>query len=151
MNLTKLRLIQFRAGYNLPVHAGRAKGIFERHGLDIEVIYTPGSLYISEALRKGEIEIGHTGADDIVADVEHSGGGPGGLFIFMGLHSGLLSIVGAPGKTTVDALRGQELAVDARASGLFLFWKNSCVLADLVLATTNLSKSGASISVIRHS
>jgi ABC-type nitrate/sulfonate/bicarbonate transport system substrate-binding protein len=99
MNLTKLRLIQFRAGYNLPVHAGRAKGIFERHGLDIEVIYTPGSLYICEALRKGEFEIGHTGADDIIADVEHSGGGPGGLFIFMGLHSGLLSIIGAPGKT----------------------------------------------------
>ena len=120
MALTKLRLIQFRAGYNLPVHAGRAKGIFERHGLDIEITYTPGSLYISEALRKGEFEIGHTGADDIVADVEHFGGGPEGLFIFMGLHSGLLSIVGAPGKTTVESLRGQELAVDARASG-FVF------------------------------
>ena len=120
MALTKLKLIQFRAGYNLPVHAGRAKGIFERHGLDIEITYTPGSLYISEALRKGEFEIGHTGADDIVADVEHFGGGAGGLFIFMGLHSGLLSIIGAPGKATVESLRGQELAVDARASG-FVF------------------------------
>src|SRR5262245_47691389 len=120
MALTKLRLIQFRAGYNLPLHAGQAKGIFERHGLDIEITYTPGSLYISEALRKGEFEIGHTGADDIVADVEHFGGGAGGLFIFMGLHSGLLSIVGAPGKTTVESLRGQQLAVDARASG-FVF------------------------------
>src|SRR5262245_60793679 len=120
MALTKLRLIQFRAGYNLPVHVGRAKGIFERHGLDIEITYTPGSLYISEALRKGEFEIGHIGADDIVADVEHFGGGAGGLFMFMGLHSGLLSIVGASGKTTVESLRGQELAVDARASG-FVF------------------------------
>jgi ABC-type nitrate/sulfonate/bicarbonate transport system substrate-binding protein len=82
--------------------------------------YTPGSLYTSEALRKGEFEIGHTGADDIVADVEDFGGGPSGLFIFMGLHSGLLSIVGAPGMTTVESLRGKELAVDARASG-FVF------------------------------
>jgi len=120
MALTKLRLIQFRAGYNLPVHAGREKGMFERNGLDIEVTYTPGSLYISEALRNREFEIGHTGADDIVADVEHFGGGSKGLFMFMGLHSGLLSIVGAPGKTTVESLRGQELAVDARASG-FVF------------------------------
>jgi ABC-type nitrate/sulfonate/bicarbonate transport system substrate-binding protein len=120
MALTKLRLIQFRAGYNLPMHAGREKGMFERNGLDIEATYTPGSLYISEALRNGEFEIGHTGADDIVADVEHFGGGPKGLFMFMGLHSGLLSIVGAPGKTTVEALRGRELAVDARASG-FVF------------------------------
>jgi ABC-type nitrate/sulfonate/bicarbonate transport system substrate-binding protein len=119
-SVTKLRLIQFRAGYNLPVHAGREKGIFERQGLDVEITYTPGSLYVSEALRKGEFEIGHTGADDIVADVEDFGGGPSGLFIFMGLHSGLLSIVGAPGMTTVESLRGKELAVDARASG-FVF------------------------------
>ena len=119
-SLTKLRLIQFRAGYNLPVHVGRDKGIFERHGLEIEMTYTPGSLYISDALRKGEFEIGHTGADDIVADVEDFGGGPSSLFIFMGLHSGLLSIVGAPGMTTVESLRGKELAVDARASG-FVF------------------------------
>ena len=94
--------------------------MFERNGLDIEVTYTPGSLYISEALRNREFEIGHTGADDIVADVEHFGSGSKGLFMFMGLHSGLLSIVGGPGKTTVESLRGQELAVDARASG-FVF------------------------------
>lgn len=119
-DVTSIRLIQFRAGYNLPVHAGREKGIFGRHGLEIEITYTPGSLYISEALRKGEFEIGHTGADDIVADVEDFGGGPSGLFIFMGLHSGLLSIVGAPGMATVESLRGKELAVDARASG-FVF------------------------------
>jgi ABC-type nitrate/sulfonate/bicarbonate transport system substrate-binding protein len=119
-NVTRLRLIQFRAGYNLPVHAGREKGIFERHGLEIEMTYTPGSLYLSEALRKEEFEIGHTGADDIVADVEDFGGGPSGLFIFMGLHSGLLSIVGAAGMRTVESLRGKELAVDARASG-FVF------------------------------
>jgi ABC-type nitrate/sulfonate/bicarbonate transport system substrate-binding protein len=71
-------------------------------------------------LRKGEFEIGHTGADDIVADVEDFGGAPSGLFIFMGLHSGLLSIVGAPGMKTIESLRGKELAVDARASG-FVF------------------------------
>ncbi len=44
-SLTKLRLIQFRAGYNLPVHAGRENKIFERHGLDIDITYTPGSHY----------------------------------------------------------------------------------------------------------
>jgi ABC-type nitrate/sulfonate/bicarbonate transport system substrate-binding protein len=42
--VTKLKLIQFRAGYNLPVHAGREKGIFERHGLEVKITYTPGSL-----------------------------------------------------------------------------------------------------------
>lgn len=115
-----LRLIQFKAGYNLSVHVGREKEIFERHGLEIEFTYTPGSLYLSEALRNEEFEIGHTGADDVVADVEDFGGGPSGLFLFMGLHGGLLSVVGAPGMKTVESLRGKELAVDARASG-FVF------------------------------
>lgn len=119
-SLRRLRLIQFKAGYNLPVHVGREKGVFARHGLEIDFAYTPGSLYLAEALRNGEFEIGHTGADDVIADVEHHGGGPGGLFLFMGLHSGLLSLVGAPGKNTVESLRGQALAVDARASG-FVF------------------------------
>ena len=119
-NLTRLRLIQFKAGYNLPVHAGREKGIFARHGLEIDFAYTPGSLYLAEALRKGEYEIGHTGADDVVADVEDYGGGPDALFLFMGLHSGLLSLVSAPGLDTVESLRGKPLAVDARASG-FVF------------------------------
>jgi len=118
--ITRLRLILFRAGYNLPIHAGQERGIFARHGLEIDISYTPGSLYSSEALRRGEFEIGHTGADDIVADVEDFGGGASGLFIFMGLHSGLLSVVGAPGLTSVESLHGKELAVDARASG-FVF------------------------------
>lgn len=119
-HLQRLRLIQFRAGYNLPVHVGREKGIFERHGLEIDFVYTPGSLYLAEALRKGEFDIGHTGADDVIADVEAYGGGPSGLFLFMGLHSGLLSLIGAPGMNTVESLRGKTLAVDAHASG-FVF------------------------------
>ncbi|HET8563056.1 MAG TPA: ABC transporter substrate-binding protein [Candidatus Binatia bacterium] len=119
-SLTGLRLIQFKAGYNLPVHVGREKGIFERHGLEVEVAYTPGSLFLAEALRRGEFEIGHTGADDVVADVEDFGGGPAGLFLFMGLHSGLMSVVGAPHICTVASLRRKLLAVDARASG-FVF------------------------------
>jgi ABC-type nitrate/sulfonate/bicarbonate transport system substrate-binding protein len=119
-NGTRLRLIQFKAAYNLPVHVGREKGIFARHGLEIVFTYTPGSLYLAEAVRKREFDIGHTGADDVIADVEDYGGAPDGLFLFMGLHSGLLSLVGAPGMNTIESLRGKRLAVDARASG-FVF------------------------------
>jgi ABC-type nitrate/sulfonate/bicarbonate transport system substrate-binding protein len=128
-HLQQLRLIQFKAGYNLPVHVGREKGIFERHGLEIDFAYTPGSLYLAEALRKGKFEVGHTGADDVIADVEDYGVGPDGLFLFMGLHSGLLSLVGAPGMNTVESLRGKTLAVDARTSG-FVF-----ILEELLRST----------------
>ncbi len=112
--LTPIRLIQFRAGYNLPVHVAIERGHFARLGLEVEVTYTPGSAYLSEALRTGKFQIGHTGADDVESD--------GGLvlFLFMGLHSGLLSLVGSPETRDVESLRGKSLAVDARTSG-FVF------------------------------
>jgi ABC-type nitrate/sulfonate/bicarbonate transport system substrate-binding protein len=119
-NVKRLRLIQFKAAYNLPVHVGREKGVFAEHGLELDFDYTPGSLVLADAVRKGEFDIGHTGADDVIADVEDYGGAQDGLFLFMGLHSGLLSLVGAPGMSTVESLRGKKLAVDARASG-FVF------------------------------
>ena len=56
-----LKLIQFRAAYNLPIHAGIETGIFSRHGFALETAYTPGSLYISQALKEGRYDIGHTG------------------------------------------------------------------------------------------
>ena len=113
-----IKLLQFRAAYNLPVHVGIETGIFARHGLTVETEYTPGSLYLSQALREGRCDIGHTGADDIIADVESNGSSD--LFIFMGLHSGLFSLVGSPDCTSVDALVGRSIGVDAKTSGFAL-------------------------------
>ena len=113
-----LKLIQFRASYNLPVHAGIETGIFARHGLALEAAYTPGSLYTSQALQEGQYDIGHTGADDVIAAVESAGGSD--LFIFMGLHSGLFTLVGAQDCATIDALFGRSIGVDAKASGFVL-------------------------------
>ena len=42
------------------------------------------------------------------------------MFTFMGLHSGLLSLVGAPRCPTMASLRGKRLAMDASDSG-FVF------------------------------
>jgi ABC-type nitrate/sulfonate/bicarbonate transport system substrate-binding protein len=113
-----IRLLQFRAAYNLPVHAGIETGIFARHGLTVETEYTPGSLYLSEGLREGRCNIGHTGADDIIADVESNGSSD--LFIFMGLHGGLFSLVGAPDCPSINSLRGRSIGVDAKTSGFAL-------------------------------
>jgi ABC-type nitrate/sulfonate/bicarbonate transport system substrate-binding protein len=115
---TTLKLIQFRAAYNLPVHAGMETGIFARHGLALETAYTPGSLYISEALKEGRYDIGHTGADDVIAAVENSDGSD--LFIFMGLHSGLFSLISGPDCAAIDALSGSSIGVDAKTSGFAL-------------------------------
>ena len=113
-----LKLIQFRAAYNLPVHVGIETGLFARHDLALEAAYTPGSLYISQVLKEGEYDIGHTGADDIIAAIEDDDGFD--LFIFMGLHSGLFTLVGATDCTSIEALRGKSIGVDASTSGFAL-------------------------------
>ena len=117
-NPETIKLLQFRAAYNLPVHAGVECGIFARHGLRVDAAYTPGSLFLSAALRAGRCDIGHTGADDVIADVESTDGSD--LFIFMGLHPGLFSLVGAPDCPAVNSLRGKSIGVDAKTSGLVL-------------------------------
>lgn len=113
-----ITLIQFRAAYNLPVHAGVDHGIFAAHGLSLHFEYTPGSAYLVEGVRTGRFTIGHAAMDDVVADVEDFPDSD--VFAFMGLHSGLLSLVGAPGCRDIESLRGKCIAVDARHSG-FVF------------------------------
>ncbi len=117
-----LKLIQFRAAYNLPVHAGIETGIFARHDLSVETAYTPGSLYISQALKEGRFDIGHTGADDVIAAVETDDSSD--LFLFMGLHSGLFSLVGSPDFASIDSLFGKTIGVDAKTSGFALVVEN---------------------------
>jgi ABC-type nitrate/sulfonate/bicarbonate transport system substrate-binding protein len=122
-NLTPIRLIQFRAGYNLPVHAGIEAGHFARNGLEVAVSYTPSSTFLADGLMAGDFDIGYMAADDVVAEVEgRTLGMPGGadLFLFMGLHSGLLGLVGAPEFKDVKSLRQKTLAVDAKTTG-FVF------------------------------
>ena len=118
-----LRLIQFRAAYNLPVHVGTECGHFSHHGLKVEVAYTPGSAYLIESLKAGEFQLGHTAADDVVADVEGQTGKSNedsDLFLFIGLHSGLLRLVSSPECRNFESLRGKSLSVDARTTG-FVF------------------------------
>ncbi|HEY1231821.1 MAG TPA: ABC transporter substrate-binding protein [Candidatus Binatia bacterium] len=114
----RLKLIQFRAAYNLPVHVGIETGIFSRHDLAVETAYTPGSLYISQALRENQYDIGHTGADDVIAALEDDHDSD--LFIFMGLHSGLFTLVGAPDCGSIEALADRPIGIDARTSGFAL-------------------------------
>ena len=121
--LDHLRLLQFRAGYNLPVHAAVDYGIFAKHDLEVEFAYTPGSDYLIEALQTGKCDIAHPAADDLVAAVEsksHENNIESDLFLFMGLHSGLLSLIAAPEYPDVESLRGKLLGVDSRRTG-FVF------------------------------
>jgi ABC-type nitrate/sulfonate/bicarbonate transport system substrate-binding protein len=115
---TPLRLIQFRAGYNLPVHVAIEHGHFARYGINVDFEYTPGSDYLIGAVKEGRFEIAHSAADDLVAAVESDP--ESDLFLFMGIFGGLLSLIGAPRHADIQSLRGKTLGVDSKTSG-FVF------------------------------
>src|SRR6266508_4589636 len=50
-----VKLLQFRAAYQLPVHAGIETGIFAQHALTLETAYTPGSLYINKLSKRADV------------------------------------------------------------------------------------------------
>ncbi len=56
-NLTPLRVAMFPAGATLPVHAALTEGIFERHGLRIELTEGQDLPVFMAALAKGQYDI----------------------------------------------------------------------------------------------
>lgn len=126
MNL--LRLILFRAGYNLPVFAAETAGIFARRGIMLAIDYTSSSRATGRGLIEGTWQLGHTAADDIIEDDVERGAD---LFMFMGLHSGFLRLVARPPLRAVGDLRGQRLAVDSATSGFVLVLRKILALSGL--------------------
>ena len=117
-----VKLLQFRAAYNLPIHVGMETAIFSRHGLALKIAYTPNSSYLIRCLKEGSVDIGHTAADDVIADV---GSDPrSDLFLFMGLHGGLFSLIAASQYNSVESLRGTSIGVDRADSGFALVLEN---------------------------
>jgi ABC-type nitrate/sulfonate/bicarbonate transport system substrate-binding protein len=112
-----LKLILFRAAYNLPVTAGIARGVFAKHGLEPDITYTRGSQMVTQSLLCGECDLGVLSADDVVYEVETHAAD---LFIFMGLHGGILQLIARPGIRSARDLKGARLGVDDPASGFAL-------------------------------
>jgi NitT/TauT family transport system substrate-binding protein len=126
-----MRIILFRAAYNLPVTSGLARGVFARHGLELDIAYTRGSQATSAALLAGECDLGVLAADDVVYEVEAHGSD---LCIFMGLHGGILHLIARPGVRNARELAGGRLGVDDPASGFAL-------VAHKILAAQGLAQS----------
>lgn len=112
-----LRIILFRAAYNLPVTLGLGRGVFARHGLALDITYTRGSQMTSAGLLSGEYDLGVLAADDVVYEVEAHGAD---LFMFMGLHAGILTLIARPDVRTARDVAGRRLGVDDPASGFAL-------------------------------
>jgi ABC-type nitrate/sulfonate/bicarbonate transport system substrate-binding protein len=119
--LTTINVIAFAGGVNLPSWVAERQGFFARHGVAVNLTYTPSSTYLMSNLIDGKFDVGVFGIDNLVAYQEGRGEGKftgtPDLVAFMGLNSGLLHLMAAPDVKSVADLRGKQLAVDAITTG----------------------------------
>ncbi|MEP9379366.1 ABC transporter substrate-binding protein [Aquabacter sp. CN5-332] len=120
-DLPVVKVNVFPGGFNWGVYVGIDKGFFAEHGIAVTVEGTPNSVTQMTDFSQGKFDIAMTAVDNIVAYVEGQGEAPIGpqpeFTAFMGSDNGFLSLVTQPAMSSVAALRGQVLSVDAMTTG----------------------------------
>ena len=107
---TPLRVNVFPGAQNLPLYVGLAQGIFEKHGLKVDLQFTPNSNAQRSGLADGKFEIAHAAVDNAVAMVELA---KKDVIIVMGGDSSMNEFLVQPEIGSVADLRGKTLLVDA--------------------------------------
>lgn len=120
-NAETLGINAFAGAGNLPFLVAQHEGMFARRGLEVVLTHPKGSVDQLKGLMDGKYEVLFTAFDNVVAYHDGHGevdlGGPLDLVAFMGMDSGFLTLVAAPGTANVAALRGKIMAVDALTTG----------------------------------
>jgi len=114
---TQLKVIVFPTLSNLAQFAAQSRGYYSKHGLAVELIYTPNSDELRDGLAQGRYHIAHGGVDNAVAQVETD---KVDLFVFMGGNSGLNSLIAQPDVRSYEDLRGKTMAVDSPVTAFAL-------------------------------
>ena len=120
--LRTINVITFPGGLNLPTYVAQRQGFFAKHGVDVNLRYTPNSVYLMTGLIEGRFDLAATaGIDNLVAYQEGQGEAPvkvqPELVAFLGTDDGFLNLVALPQVKSVTDLRGKDLGVDALTTG----------------------------------
>ena len=105
-----LRVNTFPNAKALPLHAGIAKGIFEKRGFQIELHLTENSRSQRDGLAAGKFDVVHSAVDNALAMIEI---GKHDVVITTGGDSGMNEFFVQPEIKTFADLRGRILVVDA--------------------------------------
>jgi len=107
---TPLKVMSFPGLSNYPIFAAEHKGLFAKHALSVDLVYTPSSQFQRDSLAKGDCQIIHTAADNAVAMVEvaHQN-----AIIVTGGDNGFNRIIAQPEINSLSDLRGKTVVVDA--------------------------------------
>jgi len=108
--LTRVRVNAFPTARSLPFYAGFAKGIFAKHGLQVEIVYTENSERQRAGLKEGKSDIVHSALDNAVAMIEMA---KENVVIVGGGDSGTNEFYVQPEIKNFADMRGRILVVDA--------------------------------------
>ena len=107
---TPLKVKVFPGAQALPLIAGTSQGIFARHGLKVEPLFTLNSQELRDDLGSGAIQIAHSAVDNAVAMVERA---KKDVVIVSGGDSSMNEFFVQPEIRSIADLKGRVLAVDA--------------------------------------
>jgi ABC-type nitrate/sulfonate/bicarbonate transport system substrate-binding protein len=107
---TQLKVMVFPGLSNFSIFAAQHRNLFAKHGLAIELLYTPNSDVLRNGLAKGDHQIAHAGVDNAVAMVELA---KADAVIVTGGDNGFNRIFVQPEINAYADLRGKTVVVDA--------------------------------------
>lgn len=117
--LTKIRIAEVtHSAFYAPLYVAIENGYFEKNGLDVELILTPGADKVSSAVISNDVEIGFAGAESAIYVYE--GGEKDYLQLFSGLTKKDGQFILSREKNDnfdLEDLKGKEILV-GRASGM---------------------------------
>ena len=107
---TPLRVKMFPGAQALPVSAAVAQGIFQKHGLKVEQLFTANSTELRDGLASGDFHIAQSAVDNAVAMVEVA---KHDIVIVTGGDSSMNELFVQPDIRSLADLKGQTVVVDA--------------------------------------
>lgn len=107
---TPLRTKVFPGAQALPLMAGVQQGIFERHGIKLELLFTTSSQELRDGLASGDFQVAHSAVDNAVAMVEMA---KHDVVIVTGGDSSMNEFFVQPEIRSFADLKGKTVIVDA--------------------------------------
>jgi len=109
-DVTALKVMSFPGLSSYPIFAAQHKNLFTKHGIAVDLVYTPNSKVQRESLARNDFQVIHTAADNAVAMVEL---GKEDAIIVTGGDNGFNRIISQPEINSLSDLRGKTVVVDA--------------------------------------
>ena len=107
---TAVRTKVFPGAQALPLMAGVNQGIFERHGIKLDLVFTTNSTELRDDLANGAVQVAHSAVDNAVAMVEMA---RHDVIIVTGGDSSMNEFFVQPEIRSFADLRGKTVIVDA--------------------------------------